>query len=180
MSERATKLPVRKEKEGDERSWLLHAWHPIEHLRHEIERLFEDFDRGSRIVPLRRARFEFDPFSRRDWTWAPVPAVDVAETDRAYEITVELPGVDEGDIEVKCANGGLTIQGEKHPDREEKKKDYYLSERHFGSFERCFHVPEGVDADKIEATFGKGVLTVTLPKTPEAQNAERKIPVKAA
>lgn len=88
--------------------------------------------------------------------------------------------MDEKDIEVKVANGGLTIKGEKQEEKEEKKKDYYLHERRFGSFERCFAIPEDVDADKIEAHFKKGVLTVTLPKKPEAQKAEKKIEVKAA
>ncbi len=88
--------------------------------------------------------------------------------------------MDEKNIEVKLANGGLTIRGEKAEEKEEKKKDYYLHERRFGSFERCFAVPEGVDTDKIEANFRKGVLTVTLPKKPEAIKPEKKIEVKAA
>jgi HSP20 family protein len=94
-------------------------------------------------------------------------------------VTAELPGMDEKNIEVKVSNGDLLIKGEKEEEKEEKKKDYYLQERHFGSFERRFRVPEGVDADKIEASFKKGVLTVTLPKTAEAQKAEKKIAVKA-
>jgi HSP20 family protein len=77
-------------------------------------------------------------------------------------------------------NGSLIIKGEKHEEKEEKKKDYYLQERHFGSFERRFAMPEGVDADKIEASFKKGLLTVTLPKKPEAQKPEKKIEVKAS
>ena len=80
---------------------------------------------------------------------------------------------------MKLVNGGLTIKGEKQEEKEEKKKDYYLHERRFGSFERCFAVPEGVESDKIEASFKKGVLTVTLPKKPEAQKPEKKIEVKA-
>lgn len=108
------------------------------------------------------------------------PAVDVAETDKAYEIKAELPGLDEKDVEVKLVNGGLTIKGEKHEEKEEKQKDYYLHERRFGSFERYFQIPEGVDSEKIEATFSKGVLTVMLPKTPEAQKPEKTIPVKGA
>lgn len=108
------------------------------------------------------------------------PAVDIAETDKAYEIVAELPGIDEDDIEVKLANGGLTIKGTKQDEKEEKKKNYYLHEHHFGAFERYFAMPEGVDRDKIEASFKKGVLTVTLPKTAEARKAEKKIPVKAA
>ena len=88
--------------------------------------------------------------------------------------------MDEKNIEVKVVNGNLTIKGEKQEEKEEKKKDYYLHERRFGSFERSFEVPEGVDADKIEASFKKGVLSVTLPKKPEAQKPAKKIEVKAA
>ncbi len=62
----------------------------------------------------------------------------------------------------------------------QKKKDYYLHERHFGSFERCFRVPEGVDTDKVEANFNKGVLTVILPKRPEAERPEKNIQIKPA
>ncbi len=77
------------------------------------------------------------------------------------------------------ANGALTIKGEKKEEKEEKGKDYYLSERRYGSFARSFAVPEGVDIDKIEATFSKGVLTIKMPKTAEAQKNEKKIEVKA-
>ncbi len=108
-----------------------------------------------------------------------MPAVDVAESEKAYEITAELPGMDEKTIEVKVADGSLTIKGEKQEKKEEKEKGYYLRERHYGSFERSFDVPETVDADKIEASFKNGVLTVTLPKKPEAQKPAKKIEVKA-
>jgi HSP20 family protein len=80
---------------------------------------------------------------------------------------------------VKVADGTLTIKGEKQAEKEEKKKDYYLQERSFGAFERSFGLPEGVDADEIEANFKKAVLTVTLPKKPEAQKPAKKIEVKA-
>ena len=86
----------------------------------------------------------------------------------------------EKDIDVKVSDGNLTIKGEKQEEKEEKKKDYYLQERRFGSFERRFRVPEGVDIDKIEASFKNGVLTVTLPKKPEAQAASKKIEVKGS
>jgi hypothetical protein len=99
---------------------------------------------------------------------------------RPTKLTAELAGMDEKNIEVKLADGGLTIKGEKQEEKEEKKKDYYLSERHFGSFERSFRLPDGVDTNKIEATFKQGVLRVTLPKTPEAQRADKKITVTAA
>jgi HSP20 family protein len=80
---------------------------------------------------------------------------------------------------VKLAQGGLTIKGEKQEEKEEKKKDYYLHERHIGSFERHFALPEGVDTDKIEASFKNGVLTVRLPKKPEVLKPDKKIEVKA-
>jgi HSP20 family protein len=86
--------------------------------------------------------------------------------------------MEEKDIDVKFADGVLTIKGEKKEEREEKKKDYYLSERRFGSFQRSFRVPEGVDADKIDASFKNGVLTVMLPKSAEAQKREKKIAIK--
>ena len=88
--------------------------------------------------------------------------------------------MDEKNIELKVSDGMLSITGEKSEEKEEKKKDYYLSERSYGSFERSFRIPEGVDADKIEASFKNGVLTVTLPKKAEAQKPEKKIAVKAA
>jgi len=86
----------------------------------------------------------------------------------------------ESDIEVTVAKGMLTLKGEKKEEREEKEKNYYFSERRFGSFQRSFHLPDGVNPDKIEARFDKGVLTVTLPKTAEAAKRQRKIAVKAA
>ena len=108
------------------------------------------------------------------------PAIDVVDTDKAYEITAELPGMNESDIDVKFSDGTLTIKGEKRDEKEEKKKGYYLSERRYGSFQRSFGVPDGVDVDKIEANFKNGVLTVTLPKTPQAQTSEKKISIKKA
>ena len=169
----ATKLPVKTEKSTAPASWT-----PFESLRREVDRLFDDFDGGlfrAPFAPFRRSLFDVVPAK-----WPAVPAVDFTDTDKAYELTAEMPGMDEKNVEVKVANGILTIKGEKQEEKEEKKKDYYLRERNFGSFERSFQVPEGVDADKIEADFKKGVLTVTLPKRPEAQKAVKKIDVKAA
>ncbi len=180
MAETATKLPVKSGEKAGERPTELQAWRPFELLQREMNRLFEDFDRGLWPSAFRHSVFDVEPFWRREWAWAAAPAVDIIEKDKAYEITAELPGMDEKNIEVKLVNGGLTIKGEKQGEKEEKKKDYYLHERHFGSFERTFRVPEGVDADKIEANFMKGVLTVTLPKKPEAQKPAKKIEVKTA
>ena len=179
MAETVTKLPVKQEKTSEPAS-AVEAWRPFDTLRREVEQLFDDFGRSFWRLPTRRSLFGFEPLWRRQAVWEAAPAVDVAESDKAYEITAELPGLDEKNIEVKVVNGNLTIKGEKQEEKEEKKKDYYLHERHFGSFERSFEIPEGVDADKIEANFKKGVLTVILPKTAGAQAAVKKIPVKAA
>ena len=103
----------------------------------------------------------------------------LVEKDKEFAITAELPGLDEKNVEVKLSNGNLVISGEKKDEREEKDKDHFFSERRYGSFKRVFRVPEGVDADKIDAAFDKGVLTVRLPKTAEAQKPEKKIEIKA-
>lgn len=179
MAETVTKLPVKQEK-ASERASAAEAWRPFDALRREVEQLFDDFGHNFLRLPTRRSLFGFEPLWRREAAWEAAPAVDIAESEKAYEITAELPGMDEKNIEVKVANGNLTIRGEKQEEKEEKKKDYYLHERHFGSFERSFEMPEGVDADRIEANFKKGVLTVTLPKKPEAQTPAKKIEVKAA
>lgn len=180
MTEAAAKLPVKTEEKPAESSSAVLPWRPLETLRQEVDRLFEDFDRGFWRHPFRRPAFELEKLWRRELPWGAKPAVDFVEKDNTYEVTAELPGMDEKNIEVKVANGGLTIKGEKQDEKEEKKKDYYLHERSFGSFERYLRLPDGVDTDKIEASFKKGVLKVTLPKTPEAIKAEKKIEVRAS
>jgi HSP20 family protein len=178
MNETSSKVPIREEK-APERSTESQAWRPFESLRREVYRLFEDFDRDLRR-PLRRSAFDVDPFWRRQLKWGGAPAVDVVETDNAFELTADLTGIEEKDIEVKLAQGGLTIRGEKQEEKEKKKKDYYVHERQFGSFERHFALPEGVDTDKIEASFKNGVLTVKLPKKAEAIQPEKKIEIKTS
>jgi HSP20 family protein len=171
----ATKLPVKTEKTSSP----LHPLRPFESLRREVDRLFEDFSGGLWRSPFGGSLFDIGPFRRVEAAFGAVPAVDVTETDKGYEITVDLPGMEEKNIDVKVANGILTIKGERHDEKEEKKKDYYVRERSLGSFERSFQVPDGVDSDKIDASFKKGVLTIALPKTAAAQKAEKKIEVKA-
>jgi HSP20 family protein len=176
----ASKAPAKTEAKAPRRTSAFQGWRPFESLRHEVDRLFEDFDRDFWRMPFRRPVFEVEPFWGRDLAWHGAPAVDIAEKDNAYEVTAELPGMDEKNIEVKLTDGSLMIKGEKQEEKEEKKKDYYLHERRFGSFERQFPLPEGVDTDKIAASFKKGVLTITLPKKPEAIKPEKRIEVKAA
>lgn len=178
MAENVTKVPVKQEK-IEKPSSTLQAWQPFESLRDEIDRLFDDFGRGL-WRPFGQSLFPAAPLFRSQLKWPAMPAVDVVESEKAYEITAELPGMDEKNIEVKVADGVLTIKGEKREETEKKEKDYYLQERSFGSFERSFEVPESVEADKIEASFKKGLLTLTLPKKTEAQKPAKKIEVKAA
>ena len=181
MAETTTRVPVKTEqKAAAERAPVPAAWHPFGSLRREVDRLFEDFDRGFWRFPFRRPLFEVGPLWQAQPEWGTVPAVDIVEKDKSYEVTADLPGMDEKNLEVKLVNGSLLIKGEKHEEKEEKNKDYWLQERHFGSFERRVAMPEGVDTDKIEAAVKKGVLTVTLPKKAVAQKPEKKIEVKAA
>lgn len=152
---------------------------PFETLRREVDRLFENFNLGGRF-PLGARVLDLDmPWSRPGGAGV-APPVDVVEKDAAYEVTAELPGLSEADIEVTAANGMLTIKGEKKAETEQREKDYYLSERRYGSFVRSFRLPQGVDSSKIEAAFAKGVLTVTLPKSADALQNGKKIAIKAA
>jgi HSP20 family protein len=104
-----------------------------------------------------------------------VPQLDVTEDDRAFHVTVELPGLDEKNVAVSLDDRVLTISGEKRAEKEEKDKNSYRRERAYGSFRRAFEIPA-----KIEARFKKGVLSIDLPKTKEAQQKTTRIPVKAA
>ena len=109
-----------------------------------------------------------------------VPAIDMSEDEKAYKISAELPGLDAKDVDVSVSGNTLLIKGEKLQEKEEKDKNYYFSERAYGSFQRTFELPASVDRDKISADVSKGVLTITLPKTPDAQKQQKKIEVKSA
>lgn len=149
-------VPVRREE-----------YDPFSLLRQEMNRIFDDFSRGFWLEPFRS---KFDTFS---------PRVDVSETDREVKITAELPGMDDKDIDVSISKDMLTIKGEKKEEKEDKGKDYYRSERSYGSFSRTIPLPSEIDTDKVKAEFKKGVLTVTVPKTAEAIKETKKIPIKA-
>ncbi|MFA5941476.1 MAG: Hsp20/alpha crystallin family protein [Sinimarinibacterium sp.] len=181
MAGTVAKLPVKTESKTKEAAVVPKeaARHPFETLRHEIDRVFEDFNRGTWRSPFSRMPFDVEPFWRHELSWGAMPAVDIVEKDKQYEIEAELPGMDEKNIEISLSDGMLTLKGEKSEEKEEKKKNCYLSERHYGSFQRAFRIPVGVDADRIEASFAKGVLKVTLPKTAEVQKREKKVEIKA-
>ena len=102
------------------------------------------------------------------------------ETDGGIEVTVELPGMEQKDVEVSLAGDALTIKGEKKVERKEEKKGYYVSERSYGSVFRTIPLPPGLDADKVDASFRNGVLTVKIPHSPEAKARMKRIEVKSA
>lgn len=143
----------------------------IDALHREMDRLFEDLWRDRARFPFMK---EIGPVSE---AW---PTVDEAEDEKGYRITVDLPGMDQKDVEVTLGDGLLTIRGEKKQEQEEKHKDYYRKERSFGSFRRVLPVPGEVDENGIKASFNKGVLTVELPKTEEAQKKVKRIDIQAA
>jgi HSP20 family protein len=116
------------------------------------------------------------PWSERERGWA--PAVDMVDRKDEIVLRADLPGLDEKDIEVTVQDGMLTIRGERKEETEEKKEDYYYSERTYGVFARTLPLPAGVEADKVKAIFKKGVLEVHLPKAKESKG--KRIEVKAA
>src|SRR5437764_6756372 len=141
--------------------------HPFLALHREMNRLFDDVFRGFDLAPFGSDRF-FDRFGRT----AGWPNIEVSDTDKELKLTAELPGLEEKDVQVELANGVLAIKGEKHTETEDK--DRLFSERYYGRFERRIPVDE-VEPDKVSASFHNGVLTVTLPKSPQAQREVKRI-----
>jgi len=107
-------------------------------------------------------------------TW--MPAFDIAENEKEYIVTAEMPGIVSKDLDVTYTDGILSIKGEKKQETEEKEKDYHRVERRFGTFNRSFRIPGKVKTDKVDANFKDGILTLTLPKSEEDQ--VKKIEVK--
>jgi HSP20 family protein len=139
---------------------------PFLTLHREMNRLFDDAFRGFDLAPFGGSRgFE------RTMSW---PNIEVSETDKDVKVTAELPGLDEKDVQVELANGVLAIKGEKKTESEDK--DRRFSERYYGHFERRIPV-EDVDQDKVSASFKNGVLTVTMPKTAQAQSNVKRIAI---
>lgn len=132
-------------------------------LQREIDRLFEDF---APTFPAMR-----DPAEVRC-------RMDLAETKDGLELTVELPGMDDKDVEVSISDGMLTVSGEKKFETEQKDKSYRFIERGYGAFSRSIALPEGVKAADIKANLNKGVLKVTVPTPAKAE--PKKIEVKSA
>ena len=147
---------------------------PFNELRRRMDALFEDFSQG-----WPRGLFDFHAPALTTGLGKDIIGArfDVTESDKAMEITAELPGMDEKDVELTISGGLLTVKGEKKAEKEVKKKDYHLSERHYGSIFRSFRLPDNVDGDKAKASFDKGVLKISLPKKPDGQRKEARIPI---
>jgi HSP20 family protein len=139
-------------------------------LQRQINRLFSEI----LDEPLGGFRWPTSGELVRQTAFA-VPQVDVAETE--LQVTAELPGLDEKDVQVNLDENLLILQGEKKSEHEEKQKNYHLMERSYGSFQRTIPLPGGVDPTKVKAIFKKGVLHITLPKLPEAKTLRKQIKV---
>jgi HSP20 family protein len=139
-----------------------------------MDRLFDGFWRG---LGAPRAA-EAVPRMFQGAFGAATPSLDLVENADDYRLSAELPGMDAADVELTIADDMLTLRGEKKESREEKTETFHLSERRFGSFQRSVPLPRGIDRDRIEARFDKGVLTVILPKTAEAAAARTRIEIK--
>jgi HSP20 family protein len=137
---------------------------PFTAFRREMDRLFESFGRdlawpgGSRGAGM-------------------APSIDVSETESEIRIEADLPGVEEKDVDVTVSDNVLTIKGEKKAEKEEKKKDFHLVERSYGSFSRSLTLPFAADPSKAKATFKNGVLSISLPKPPELTAKAKKIAI---
>ena len=140
---------------------------PFAQFRREVDQMFDGF-LGNWAGPIHLS-------DRTIGNW--MPQADVRETGKEVRVTVELPGMEEKDLEVSVLDGALTIKGEKNEEHEEEQGDVHRSERRYGRFERTMPLPAKVDVDNVKASFKKGVLKITLPKTKEAQSNRRLIQI---
>ena len=142
--------------------------HPFEALHQDMDRLFD------RYVPSRLTQWlsEDDDMSN-------FAQMDVVESEGAIDIKIDVPGVDEDDIDVTLSDNMLTIRGKRESSSDEKKENFHRVERSFGSFVRRIELPTEIDTGKIEASIKKGVLGLHLVKSAKAKSKERKIKVKS-
>ncbi|MDB5402780.1 MAG: hypothetical protein QOD93_2566 [Acetobacteraceae bacterium] len=145
---------------------------PVVALQGNVNRAFDDF---LRLFPI--------PLT--GWQTLPVEQggafqIDVVETDKDVKVMAELPGVEEGDIDVRVSDGVLTIAAEKKAGRDVEEDGYILRERSFGRLERTVTLPDEVNSDAAQASFKAGVLTVTIPKTRQAQDDSKRVPVQSS
>jgi HSP20 family protein len=140
----------------------LMPWTGIGSLKQEMDRLFDRF-----------LDVKWDEWPALG-EWA--PSMDISETKDSLVAKVEVPGMEQKDIQISLQENLLTIKGEKKQEKEEKDERYHRVERSYGSFMRSIRLPVAVDASKVTATFKNGLLTVTLPKTPASKGTM--IPIK--
>ena len=145
---------------------VLTRWEPFREfstLQDRMNRLFRETQGNSQDEPLTSSSF--------------APAVDVYEDEHNVTLKIEVPGIDEKDIDVRIENNTLTVHGERKIEKEEKEENYRRVERQYGSFTRTFNLPTTVDAEKVQADYDKGVLKITLPKKAEAKPKQIKVNV---
>lgn len=136
--------------------------HPLSELHREMDQLFERAFQGFGLPSM---GFPANSQSLLK------PSVDIKENKKSYTISVEVPGVDEGDVKLELAEGALTISGEKKHEKEEKDEHYHSAERSYGSFKRVLALPQDAKEDDIKAKFKNGVLTITVPRQQIAKPA---------
>jgi HSP20 family protein len=142
---------------------------PFLTLHREMNRLFDDAFRGFGSFGA-LSRFG-SPLMEGQFGW---PKIELSETDKAVTISAELPGLSEKDVQVEVANGVLSIRGERKAERSDEAK--FVTERYYGAFERQIPL-DNVEADKAQADFRNGVLTVTLPKSEQGRDNVRRIAI---
>ena len=145
---------------------VLTRWEPFREfstLQDRMNRLFRETQGNSQDESLTSSSF--------------APAVDVYEDEHNVTLKIEVPGIDEQDIDVRVENNTLTVHGERKIEKEEKEENYRRVERQYGSFTRTFNLPPTVDAEKVQADYDKGVLKITLPKKAEAKPKQIKVNV---
>lgn len=118
----------------------------------------------------------FDRYFERDSYWT--PAVDIEEDDKQYMVSVDLPGLDKKEVDIKIENDVLTISGEKKSEQKQEGKNYHRTERYYGKFERSFRLSDDVNKELIEANFKNGVLHISLPKSEKAKPRQIEVKVK--
>ncbi|MGQ0742506.1 MAG: Hsp20/alpha crystallin family protein [Alphaproteobacteria bacterium] len=142
---------------------------PFIALQQEVNRIFDNFGN----VPMQTGNFA--EFGRTI-----SPRIDVSETDKQLEIEAELPGLSEKDIDVTVSGDILTLRGEARRESEEKKRNYFLSERSYGAFFRTINLPFEVDPEMVTAHFDKGILRIIVKKPESASARTSKVPVRAS
>lgn len=163
----------RREGRYREPTAMARAFDPWRGFQSDVERMFENFF-GTASTPF--SLFS-RPFTSGSEGALVVPSVDVKESDNAIEITAELPGIKEEDIELTLRDGVLTLRGEKRVERDDKDNNYHMTERRFGAFQRSFRLPEDVDNKACEANYENGVLHIFLPKREGASDRGQRIEI---